>query len=44
MLVDSLKNLNNVDLKAFIGLLLVSVVYKSRNDSTESLWDATNRA
>lgn len=28
-------------MEAFIGLLLLSGVYKSRNESTESLWDAT---
>lgn len=41
MFDDSWKNLNNVDLEAFIGLLLLSGVYKSRNESTESKWDAT---
>ena len=38
---DNWKNLNNVDLEAFIGLLLLSGVYKSRNESIESLWDNT---
>ena len=33
--------MNNVDFDAFIGFLLLSGVYKSRNESTESLWDAT---
>lgn len=38
---DRWKDLNNVDLEAFVGLLLLSGVYKSRNESTKSLWDAT---
>lgn len=34
------KNLDSDDLRAYLGLLILAGVFKSKNESTESLWDA----
>lgn len=40
---DTWKKFNTFELEACIGLWLLSGVYKSHNESTENLWDASTR-
>ena len=37
---DSWKEVDKTDIQAYVGLFILSGVYRSRNDSTTSLWDA----
>ncbi|KAJ3615045.1 hypothetical protein NHX12_018613, partial [Muraenolepis orangiensis] len=37
---DTWKALDQVDLQAYMGLLVLAGVYRSNNETTESLWDA----
>ncbi len=42
---DSWKDLDVVDLEAYIGLLILAEVYKSKGEATASLWNTeTERA
>ncbi|XP_051522644.1 piggyBac transposable element-derived protein 4-like [Myxocyprinus asiaticus] len=42
---DNWKRMDEIDLRAYIGLLILAVVYRSRGEATCSLWDAeTGRA
>lgn len=38
--VDGWKDMDTTDLRAYIGLLLLAGVYRSRGEATASLWDA----
>ena len=38
--VDTWKALDLVDLKAYMGLLILAGVHWSNNEATKSLWDA----
>lgn len=37
---DDWKEITQTDTRAYMGLLILSGVYRSRNESTSSLWDA----
>lgn len=42
---DKWKTVDSTDIQAYMGLLILAGVYRSRNESTDSLWDAdTGRA
>ncbi|XP_056108635.1 piggyBac transposable element-derived protein 4-like [Rhinichthys klamathensis goyatoka] len=42
---DKWKTVDSTDIQAYMGLLIMAGVYRSRNESTDSLWDAdTGRA
>ena len=40
MFADTWKALDQVDLQAYMGLLILSGVHRSNNEATKSLWDA----
>jgi hypothetical protein len=37
---DNWKRLDEIDLRAYIGLLILAGVYRSRGEATCNLWDA----
>lgn len=37
---DNWKEVTQTDIKAYVGLLILAGVYRSKNESTSSLWDA----
>ncbi|KAM3595866.1 uncharacterized protein V6R79_004187 [Siganus canaliculatus] len=37
---DNWKEVTQTDIRAYVGLLILTGVYRSRNESTSSLWDA----
>ena len=37
---DNWKEVTQTDMKAYMGVLIMAGVYRSRNESTSNLWDA----